>query len=68
MQPGREAQKKNNMEYIAEYNRKNTSGVMVRMYQSDSDIVSYLDGLDEPKATYIKRLIREDMKKKESRP
>lgn len=48
---------------IAQYNKDNTTSVNLRLFPSDEDIRQHLDALDEPKASYIKRLIREDMEK-----
>lgn len=55
---------KNDLAYITKYNRENTVSVNIRMsIKTDADILQRLDALDEPKAAYIKRLIREDMSK-----
>lgn len=55
---------KNDLAYITKYNRENTVSVNIRMsIKTDADILQRLDALDEPKAAYIKRLIREDMRK-----
>ena len=55
---------KNDLAYITKYNRENTVSVNVRMsVRHDADIIQRLDAIDEPKAAYIKRLIREDMSK-----
>lgn len=55
---------KNDLAYISKYNRENTVSVNVRMsIKKDADILQRLDAIDEPKAAYIKRLIREDMRK-----
>ena len=43
--------------------RKKITELRVELYPTDEDIKEHLDNLQEPKATYIKRLIREDMKK-----
>ena len=56
---------KNDYKYIGQYLKENTVSVNVRMsVKSDADILQRLEEIDEPKATYIKRLIREDMSKK----
>lgn len=52
---------KSGLDYIAQYNREKTSSVNVRLFPADDDIARHLDSIREPKATYIKRLIREDM-------
>lgn len=58
---------KNNLEYISRYNSENTINVAFRLnVKTDADLISYLDALDEPKATYIKRLIRADMESRKS--
>lgn len=35
----------------------------VPFYPTEKDLKEYLDSISEPKATYIKRLIREDIEK-----
>ena len=44
--------------------RKKIEELRVELYPTDADIKKKLEELDEPKATYIKRLIREDIEKK----
>ena len=39
----------------------------VELYPTDEDIKSHLAAQNEPKATYIKRVIREDIKRTKSR-
>lgn len=46
--------------------RKKVSELRVELFPTDEDIKQWLAELDEPKATYIKRLIREDMNKGET--
>lgn len=46
----------------ANYKRKIVS-LRVELYPTDQDIKSKLEQLTEPKSTYIKRLIREDIDK-----
>ena len=43
--------------------RKKVEKVQFDLYPTDEDIKTRLAELDEPKASYIKRLIREDIKK-----
>jgi hypothetical protein len=38
--------------------------VYIDLSPAESDIKEHLDGLPEPRATYIKRLIREDIERK----
>lgn len=45
----------------ARYAKRNVTRKAVPLYPTDEDIVTWLDALDEPFATYVKRLIREDM-------
>lgn len=47
----------------AKYNKLNVVRKVVPLYPTESDIKAWLDALDEPFATYVKRLIREDMDK-----
>ena len=39
----------------------------VELYLTDADIKAHLAAQSEPKATYIKRVIREDIKRQKSR-
>ena len=43
------------------YRKANVTRIEVKLYPADADIAEHLEGLEEPRATYIKRLIREDM-------
>lgn len=53
---------KNKLNYIREYNKKNSKKITFLLSNnSEADIIQWLDG--KRKATYIKQLIREDMKK-----
>ena len=55
----------NNTKYITKYQKANTKQVNVRLSKKyDADIIEWLDllGEDFGKATYIKQLIRDDMK------
>lgn len=59
----------NDISYITKYQKANTTQVNVRLsYKYDADIVAWMDKiepeLDTGKATYIKALIRADMKKR----
>lgn len=38
--------------------------IYIELYPSDEDIKNKLDEIQEPTATYIKRLIRQDIKNK----
>ena len=53
----------NNIKYIQKYQKDNTVQVNVRLSKKyDADILEWLSHLDGVgKATYIKKLIREDM-------
>ena len=55
----------NNIKYIQQYQKDNTVQVNVRLSKKyDADILGWLSRLDGVgKATYIKKLIREDMAK-----
>ncbi|WP_279006168.1 hypothetical protein [Thomasclavelia cocleata] len=55
-----EAKKKAN----AKSDKKNTVGKYLKLIKStDADIISWLNSHQEPFNTYVKRLIREDIKK-----
>lgn len=43
--------------------RKKITELRIELYPTDEDIKQHLEKLTEPKATYIKRLIREDINK-----
>ena len=43
--------------------RKKVTELRIELYPTDEDIKQHLEKLEEPKATYIKRLIREDITK-----
>lgn len=51
---------KNKINYIREYNKKKIKLYMELNPKTESDIIQWLNG--RRKATYIKQLIREDMK------
>ncbi len=52
----------NNTKYITEYQKENTTQVNFRLSKKyDMDIIDWLSD-KEAKATYIKQLIREDMR------
>ena len=53
-----EAQKRADQKYKAKVKR-----MYLEFYPTETDISEHLDNLDQPKQTYIKNLIREDMKK-----
>ena len=48
----------------ANYKKKITE-LRIELYPTDEDIKQHLERLQEPKATYIKRIIREDIQKGE---
>lgn len=59
----------NDITYITKYQKVNTTQVNVRLsYKYDADLVDWMNRieseLDTGKATYIKGLIREDMKRR----
>jgi len=43
--------------------RKKVTFFHLELYPTDEDIKQKLSSLDEPKSTYIKRLIRQDIEK-----
>ena len=48
--------------YVAQYDRANRVAVSVQLNRThDADILDHLDTIEEPRAAYIKRLIREDI-------
>lgn len=53
---------KNKLNYIKEYNKKSPKLYIQLNCKTESDIIEWLNG--KQKATYIKQLIREDIKKK----
>ena len=56
-----EAQKRADQKYNAK-----VKSLYLEFYPTDTDIIEHLDNLDQPKQTYIKNLIREDMSKEQS--
>lgn len=52
---------KNKLEYIKQYNKKMPKIYVQFNPKTEGDMLEWLDG--RQKATYIKQLIREDMKK-----
>ena len=54
----------NNVKYIEKYQKENTIQVNLRLSKKyDTDIIDWLNSLgNKGKATYLKELIREDMK------
>lgn len=56
-----EAQKRADRKYKAEKVKR----LMVEFYPTEKDIIEHLDKQDK-KSTYIKNLLREDMKKEQS--
>lgn len=47
----------------AKYNKNNVKRKVVPLFPTDSDLKEWLESRDEPFATYVKRLIREDMRR-----
>lgn len=56
-----DAQKRADKKYKAKVKK-----MLLEFYPTDTDIIEHLDNLDQPKQTYIKDLIREDIKKEQS--
>ena len=59
----------NDITYITKYQKANTTQVNVRLsFKYDADLVDWMNRiepeLDMGKSTYIKKLIREDMKRR----
>lgn len=55
----------NNVNYITKYQKENTTQVNVRLSKKyDADIIEWLETVDA-KATYIKQLIRDDIRRTE---
>jgi len=54
----------NNIDYITRYQKENTIQVNLRLSKKyDADVIEWLNALeDKGKATYLKELVREDMK------
>lgn len=49
---------------VNKYNKYNTKQLNMRLnFNTDTDILSWLDNIAETRSSYIKRLIREDMSK-----
>ena len=57
----------NNITYITKYQKENTIQVNLRLSKKDdADVIEWLNDLeDKGKATYLKELIREDMKREQ---
>ena len=56
----------NNLEYIAEYQKKNYKQVKINLnFESDKELIEKLESVPN-KQGYIKNLIREDIKWKEA--
>lgn len=47
------------------YDKANARQKIVKFYPPDHDLVEWCDRCGEPFATYVKRLIREDMERRE---
>lgn len=48
----------------ARYEKESVKQKVVRFYPTERDLVEWVDGCGEPFATYVKRLIREDMERR----
>lgn len=56
----------NKKAYDMKYNKERTKQKIIRFFiATDKDILDYLDNMSEPFGTYVKRLIRDDIKKSE---
>lgn len=55
----------NNMDYIIKYQRENTVQINLRLSKKyDADVIEKLNSLEDiGKATYLKELVRADIKK-----
>lgn len=49
----------------AKYEKRNVKHKCVNFYPADADLLAWAEGRDEPFATYVKRLIREDMEREQ---
>lgn len=49
------------------YKQNKVEKITIEFYPTDEDIKQHIAKQSEPKATYIKRLIREDIKKENER-
>ncbi len=47
----------------AKYAKNNVKQKIVSFYPTEKDLLSWVASRDEPFATYVKRLIREDMER-----
>lgn len=56
-----EAQKRAALKY-----KQKVKKMLLEFYPTETDIIEHLDNLDQPKQTYIKNLIREDMAKEQN--
>ena len=56
-----EAQKRADQKYNAKVKK-----MLLEFYPTDKDIIEHLDNLNMPKQTYVKNLIREDIKKEQN--
>lgn len=48
----------------ARYEKESVKQKVVRFYPTERDLTEWVDGCGEPFATYVKRLIREDMERR----
>lgn len=54
----------NKMAYNNDYNKKNTIIKPIRFnFNTEKDLLAYIENKDEKFSSYVKRLIKEDMKK-----
>ena len=60
-------QPKSKVRWLAEHRKERTKRYLLEYHQvHDADVIAKLDSLTESKQGYIRRLIREDIKKRES--
>lgn len=57
-----EAQKRATSKYV----REKVVQKQVRFYPKDADLVEWVESMEEPFAAYIRRLIRDDMRRSSS--
>lgn len=48
----------------ARYEKESVTQKKLAFYPSERDLLEWVDGCGEPFATYVKRLIREDMERR----
>lgn len=50
----------------ARYKKEKCVQLKIMLYPTDIDIIDFLKNLGEPKATLVKRLLREEMRRQET--